>query len=75
MDILIEKQKIKQQIDNIQDEGIILSIKRFLGLVKEQKHIPLTKEELLERAMESEAAISENKVISIDELEKEMKNW
>jgi hypothetical protein len=75
MDILVEKQKIKQLIDSIQDESIILSIKKFLGLIKEKQHIPLTKEELIERALESEKAIADKKVISIEELEKEMKNW
>jgi hypothetical protein len=75
MDILVEKQKIKQLIDSIQDESIILSIKKFLGLIKEKQHIPLTKEELIERALESEKAIAEKKVISIEDLEKEMKNW
>jgi hypothetical protein len=75
MDILVEKQKIKKLIDSIQDESIILSIKKFLGLIKEKQHIPLTKEELIERALESEKAIADKKFISVEELEKEMKNW
>jgi len=75
MDILLEKKKLKQLIDSIQDESVIISIKKFLGLIKEKEHIPLTKEELIERAMESEKAIHEKKYMSIEELEKEMKNW
>ncbi|MEO5572419.1 MAG: hypothetical protein ABIT08_08995 [Bacteroidia bacterium] len=75
MNIAIEKQKIKEQIDRINDESIIMSIKKFLGIVKEQNHHSLTKEELVERALESEKAISEMKFVSIDDLEKEMKNW
>ncbi len=75
MDIILEKQKIKQQIDSINDESILLSIKKFLGLVKKNQPVALTKEELIARALESEKAISENKFVSIEELEKEMKNW
>jgi hypothetical protein len=75
MDILVEKQKLKKLIDSIHDESLILSIKKFLGLIKERQNIPLTKEELIERALESEKAIAKEKFISIEDLEKEMKNW
>jgi len=35
----------------------------------------LTKEDLIRRALESEKAIKEKRFITIDALEKEMKNW
>lgn len=35
----------------------------------------LSKEDLIKRALESEKAIKEKRFITIDALEKEMKNW
>ena len=75
MNLVMEEQKIKQEIDNLNDEGVLMSIKKLLGLAKEKSPSPLTKEDLIARARESEKAISEKRFISIDELEKEMKNW
>ena len=49
MDITLEKQKIKQEIDNINDESLLMSIKKFLGLIKKNQLKPLTKEELIAR--------------------------
>jgi hypothetical protein len=75
MNLVLEKQKIKQEIDNLNDEGVLMSIKKLLGLARKKNLSPLTKEDLIARALESEKAISENRFTSIDELEKEMKNW
>ena len=35
MNLMLEKQKIKQEIDNLKDESVLLSIKRVLGIAKE----------------------------------------
>ena len=74
MNLVLEKQKIKQEIDKLNDESIIMSIKKLLGLAKQKHLTPLTQQDLITRALESEKAITEKRFISIDELEKEMKN-
>ena len=75
MDISLEKQKIKQELDKINDESIILTIKKLLGLTTQKPVAPLTQEQLISRALESEKAIANKQYISLEELEKEMKNW
>jgi len=75
MNLVLEKQRIKQEIDELTDESILISIKKVLGLARQKHHSPLSKEEIVARAIESEKAIKENKFISLDELEEEMKNW
>ena len=75
MDIPLEKQRIKQEIDKIKDESIILTIKKLLGLTNDKPIAPLTSEQLIARAMESEKAIADKSFITLEELEKEMKNW
>ncbi len=56
MDFLKEKERIKTEIDTIQDET-------------------LTVEELRQRALATQKAISEGRVISIEGLEKEANEW
>ncbi|MCW3127477.1 MAG: hypothetical protein JWO03_3135 [Bacteroidetes bacterium] len=75
MDISLEKQRIKQELDLISDEGIILTIKKILGLVKDKQLSPLTREDIIARALNSEEAIAKGKFVSLEELETKMKNW
>lgn len=75
MNLVLEKQQIKQEIDNLTDESILMSIKKLLGLAKERHLSPISKDELIARALESEKDIREGNVISLEDLEKEMKNW
>ena len=75
MNLAFEKQKIKQQIDNLNDESLILTIKKLLGLTDSRSLPILTKEQLIARALESEKAIAEKNFISLEDLEKEMQNW
>ena len=75
MNLILEKQRIKQELDLINDESIISAIKRVLGLTKDPASQPLTKEDIIVRAIESEKAIKQGKFISLEELENEMKNW
>lgn len=71
----MEKEKLKEVIDNLKDENLILFLKKVLDKIRMERQLPLTKAELIQRAMESEEAIREGRVITIEELEREMKNW
>ena len=75
MNLVLEKQRIKQELDMINDESIILTIKKILGLSAEYNLKTLTKEDILTRAIESEKAIKEGNILTLQELEAEMKNW
>ena len=75
MNLVLEKQRIKQELDMINDESIILTIKKILGLSAEYNLKALTKEDILTRAIESEKAIKEGNILTLQELEAEMKNW
>jgi hypothetical protein len=53
---------------------LFLQSKNFLETI--QTTLPtLGQDELIARALESEKAIQEGRVFSIEELEEEMKNW
>lgn len=52
-----------------------ISLIRDKSDLKQTKRKILTKKDLLKRALESEKAIKEKRFVTIDELEKEMKNW
>ena len=75
MNLILEKQRIKQVLDMVTDESIIRDIERILGLVKDQTLPPLTKEDIIACAKESEMAIQKKEFITLDQLEKEMENW
>jgi hypothetical protein len=75
MNLTLEKQRIKQELDQINDESIILTIKKILGLVKVKELQPLTEEDIIARVMESEKCIAKGEFITLEELEKEMENW
>ena len=73
MNIAAEKKLIKDQIDSINDESLIHAIKKLLGIMPS---LPvLTKEELIKRTLESEKDILAGNVISLEDLEEEMKSW
>jgi ribosomal protein S10 len=75
MNITIERQRIKEQLDNVSDENILNAIKKILG-IQGNKYLPkLTKEDMINRAVESEKAIAEERFSTIEQLEEEMKNW
>lgn len=75
MDLVLEKQRIKQVLDMVTDESIIRDIERILGLVKDQPLPILTKADIIARAKESEKAIENKEFVTLDQLEKEMENW
>ena len=67
-----EKLQLIQLLLNTENPSVIKSVKELLT-----KNLPnpLTKQEILDRAKESEIAYQNGKVLSIDELEKEIENW
>lgn len=75
MNITLEKQLIKDKLDNINDETILYAIKQILGMVNVPSFTKLTQQDLVNRALESEKAIAENRILTIEEMEEEMKNW
>ena len=62
MNLLTEKQWIKEEIDNVNDELIIVAVKNSSNFAKKKANTltPLTVEDLMRRAKESELAIKEN---------------
>ena len=75
MNITLEKQRIKDEVDNINDETVLNAIKKILGLAKDSSLPKLSQQDLVNRALESEKAIAEKKFVTIEELKEEMKNW
>lgn len=75
MNITLEKQLIKAELDNVNDETVLYAIKKILGMVGVSPFPKLTQQDLINRALESEKAIAENRILTIEELEEEMKNW
>jgi hypothetical protein len=75
MNLTLEKEIIKRELDTVYDESTIQAVKRALGLVKDKHLQTLTKEDIIARALESERAIKQGHFITLEELEEEMKNW
>lgn len=74
MNLVKERDWIKQQIDSIEDEKILTAVKDLLSYAHlRQEHLkPMSVEELKERALVSERAIAAGDVISLEDLKKEM---
>ncbi|MDN3688914.1 hypothetical protein [Cyclobacterium jeungdonense] len=81
MDIKAEKLYLIEQLARLEDIEIIHQIKDILSSQKEPiagykpGGGPITRSELVARARDSNKAIKEGRVISIEELEKESENW
>jgi hypothetical protein len=77
MNLLKEKQWIKEEIDNVNDELIIVAVKNNIDFAKKKVNTltPLTVEDLIRRAKESELDIKENRVVDLEELEKDSQDW
>ena len=75
MNIALEKQKLKEMIDTLTDENSLAFLKKIIDKIRMDRHTPFSKQELVQRALESEEAIKENRFSSLEDLEKEMKNW
>ncbi|HXH18283.1 MAG TPA: hypothetical protein VNJ07_04285 [Chitinophagales bacterium] len=71
--VKIRKDYAMQLLEDLErSEAISFVSKQKRPIRKGRK---LTGDELIERALESEKAISKKKYVTIDELQKEMKNW
>ncbi|MFA5833787.1 MAG: hypothetical protein WDA22_09960 [Bacteroidota bacterium] len=77
MDLVKEKELIKQQIDLMEDEKVLTAVKNMLSLSRlhHENLKPISIEELKERAIASEAAIKNGNVISLESLKKEILMW
>jgi len=81
MDINAEKLYLIEQLARLEDIKIIHQIKDLLSSQKEPiaGYKPdggsITRSELVARARDSNKAIKEGRVISIQDLEKESENW
>jgi hypothetical protein len=81
MDIKAEKLYLIEQLAKLEDIKIIQQIKDLLSSQKEPiagykpDGGPISKSELVARARDSNKAIKEGRVISIEDLEKESEDW
>lgn len=81
MDIKAEKSYLIEQLARLEDIEIIYQIKDILSSQKEPiagykpGGGPITRSELVARARDSNKAIKEGRVISIEDMEKESENW
>lgn len=78
MDISVEKEMIKRELDQIQDVELIAMIRSMLDFAKGKSsaasYKPMTEDKLFNRLTESRKAIAEGKLISQDEVKNYFKN-
>ncbi len=69
MDIKIERDLIKSDLDKVNDIQVLEAIRRLLDFNKSKlkKLIPLTEDELFNRIVESRKAIGEGRLIANEE--------
>lgn len=79
MNIVLEKERIKNAIDAINDERLLRAIKEMLGYAKannEERYLkPFTKQQIIKRAQTSEKDIKSGRTTSLNKLKKEVSNW
>ena len=77
MNLTLEKNKIKNEIDKIDDFTLLTTIEDVINFnfAKNYSLEPLTKDDIINRALESEEAIRNNNCISYEDLNEEIKNW
>ncbi len=79
MNITVEKNSIKKQLDSINDEHLIRAISEMIKYAKSSKTDsllkPFTKSQVTKRALQSETDIKEGKITSLNKLKKEIKGW
>jgi len=79
MNLQIEKQRLKNELDDINDVRLIKAISELLNYAKqstEERFLkPFTKQQLMKRALTSEKDIAAGKTTGIKQLRKEVKNW
>ena len=80
MDIQAEKLSLIERLARVQDTRLILQVKEILGANEKSVGINpdgtlIGHEELISRAMESNKAIEEGRIITIEKFEEESKDW
>ncbi len=77
MNLPKEKQWIKTTIDSINDEIVIAAVKNIVHYAQTAKYMitPMSVEELQNRAIESENAITAGLFTDIENVKKEMQQW
>ncbi|MBI3189757.1 MAG: hypothetical protein HYZ33_03820 [Ignavibacteriales bacterium] len=79
MNIIAERETIKKEIESVEDENLLNAIRELLVYAKKksvrEQFVPMSLEEFRRRAEESERAIREGNVISIEEVERESATW
>jgi hypothetical protein len=79
MNLQIEINSIKKELDEIQDENLIKTIKSLLNFAKDKKYEsglkPMSITQYRARANASERDIKKGKLKDIEVIEKESDNW
>jgi hypothetical protein len=75
MDIKTERLRLIEKLMLLEDVRLIQKIKDLLSISESDYAGQLSKEELIARAEESNAAIKEGRVKSVVQVREEMKNW
>ena len=79
MNLVEEKEKIKSELDVVNDVRLLKAIREMLNYAKvssEERHLkPFTKKQLIERALLSEKDIKNGRTTSLKDLRKEVKTW
>ena len=79
MNITKEIDRIKKELEELNDEALVEAIKKLLKFAKTKPpgklYNPITEEDYIKRAMVAEEDIKYNRLTDIDDLEKESENW
>ena len=79
MNLHAEKERIKDELDNINDAHLIKAIRELLNYAKESTEErllkPFTKQQLVKRALALEKDIAAGRTTTLKQLRKEVKNW
>lgn len=76
MDLVIEKNELKQKIDTIQDEYVVNCISKYLeNIIQVKNWDPYTKEGLNHRLEFAMQDYYSGNIMSIEELKNEVKTW
>lgn len=79
MNIQLEINTIKKELEEIQDESLIQTIKSILKFARKKSYESrlksMTKKEYIARAVASEKDIKAGRIKDIETIEKESDNW
>lgn len=78
MDFSLRKLTLIEWLDSLQDERLIAKIEQLKNKTQVStslSFVPMTKEELIQRAKRAEEDIKAGRLISDEDLEKEAENW